>query len=367
MLAVDGRHATGRPTHLRRGEEPLRDDGGVHTSIGRPLAVIIVNWEGIDVLPPCIEALRRQTRSPDEMIVVDNGSADGSLEWARQQADLTVVELGRNTGFAPAANTGIEQAGRADVLLLNNDVQADGRLVEHLLAQLDRAEPRFGFSTARLVRRHDRTIDAAGAFLDVAGVPGHRGMGDDMDAPQHLEPRTVPAACAAATLYRREMLEDIGLFAPSFFAYYEDADLSARAVLRGWRGAYVPEAIAWHEVSATSSRTPGLKQYYGMRNSWWLLIRCLPARLLGPTLVRHLAVHAVWIASAARRGHLRLALRAELDAVRGLRRALHERREIQSRRTASAAEFRRLQVPAQTPLLRRRLTRRRLTRRSRTS
>jgi GT2 family glycosyltransferase len=146
------------------------------------------------------------------------------------------------------------------------------------------------------------------------------------------------SACAGASLYRRALLADIGLFDERFFAYYEDTDLSLRARLAGWQVRYVGAAVVRHDLSATSRAIAGFSRYHCTRNLWWLHLKNLPPSLLirlAPRLVR---LQARWLLEAAREREARVVVRAHRDAMRGLPAALRARRHIQRNRRISAAD-----------------------------
>lgn len=258
------------------------------TGDGAPRAsVIIPNWNGAHHLPVCLDSLRRQRWGPFETIVVDNGSTDASLALLRDYPEVAVVRLAANRGFAGAVNAGIA-AARAEVLvLLNNDTEAEPGWLGALVAGLE-AAPGAGMATSK-VRLFDRrdVLHTTGDTVDRAGQAANRGVWE-VDRGQYDAARWVFGASGAAAAYRRALFDDVGVFEAGFGSYYEDVDLAWRARLRGWRCAYVPDAVVYHKLSATGGGP--LASYHVARNRAWTIVRCYPARLA--------LRHAVRIAAA---------------------------------------------------------------------
>ena len=300
------------------------------------LSVVIPTWDGLELLRGCLTALSQQTRPADEVVVVDNGSRDGTAEALSEQwPDVRVVALPENLGFAGGVNAGIRASTGERVVLLNNDALARPDFLAELLAADARGGPRLGAVTAKVVGDDGRLQDT-GDFLTAWGLAVQRGNGEPDDG-RYDHDLDVTSACGGACLWRREALEDVGLLAEEFFAYFEDLDLGLRARLRGWHVRYAPAAVVVHAVSATSSRIPWFRQYYSTRNLWWLVVRCVPSPQLPSVLARLALWQAKGLAGAARRGQLRTTLRAHRDAARGLPAALRTRRTVQQGRVPDAA------------------------------
>jgi GT2 family glycosyltransferase len=219
--------------------------------------VIIPNWNGRDLIQKCLQALARQTQ-PHRVIVVDNGSVDGSDMLVEQE--FPQVELKRfpdNAGFAGGVNRGIRpalKAGADYIALLNNDAVPEPDWLKRLVQAVE-ADPRAGIVTSKITAQGGRALDSTGDFYSIWGLPFPRGRGE-ADAGQYdgSDLRDVFAASGGASLYRAQMLREIGLFDERFFAYYEDVDLSFRARLAGWKVLYEPRAVVCHAISGTSSR-----------------------------------------------------------------------------------------------------------------
>ncbi len=244
------------------------------------IAVIIVNWNGLDYLQTCLSALLVQTEIAFETLVIDNGSTDGSVQWLQSTyPQVQLIRNSENRGFAEANNQGIRATQGEYVVLLNNDALPSPGWVVSLVAAAD-SNPCVGMvaSQIRLAHAPDR-LDSAGIEVDVLGIAWNRHWG----APVAAEPSTpleVFGPSAAAALYRREMLEEIGLFDERYFAYYEDVELAWRARRAGWRCLYVPAACVLHIHSATASKISGFKAYQIGLNKWRTLFKQYPFKRL---------------------------------------------------------------------------------------
>ncbi len=241
------------------------------------MTVIIPNWNGLRLLPTCLNALRQQTYRDFETIVVDNGSTDGSREFiAREYAEARVVALDSNRGFAPAVNAGI-RAARGDVIvLLNNDTEADPHWLEEIARALNE-NPRAGMVACKLRLFDQRDhLHSAGDFYRVDGIPGNRGVWEE-DRGQYDDARGVFGACGGAAAYRKAMLDEIGGFDEALGSYCEDVDLNWRARLAGYAVAYAPRAMVYHMVSATGGGA--IASFFVGRNFIWLLAKNYPATL----------------------------------------------------------------------------------------
>lgn len=216
--------------------------------------VIVVNWNGKRFLDDCLTALERQTYPNFGVILVDNGSTDGSVEFVRERFPrVDILGLPENVGFAGANNRAMTQAlagGAQYVALLNNDTKADERWLEHLVRVMASGSG-IGICASKMLRMDDpRILDSTGHMFKWGRI-FERGHGE-VDARQYDDKLDIVGACAGACLYRREMLEDIGLFDEPFGSYYEDAELSWRACNRGWRARFVPESVVLHHRGGTT-------------------------------------------------------------------------------------------------------------------
>jgi GT2 family glycosyltransferase len=218
------------------------------------VSVVIVNYNGENLLPDCLNAVYGQTHVPTEIIVVDNASPDKSVEVIRRDHHrVTLLAEPENLFFAAGANRGIAAASGEFILLLNNDCMLDPQYIEMaLIPMLERDD--IGAVTGRIMRIDGATFDAAGQVISRSRKPLDRGYGQ-ADNGQFSEPEEVHSAGGVAPLIRRAMLDDIAVegqwFDEAFVQYYEDLDLFWRARNLGWRSWYTPAATARHYRGAT--------------------------------------------------------------------------------------------------------------------
>jgi GT2 family glycosyltransferase len=305
------------------------------------VTVVIPNWNGERFLDLCLGSLRRQTFSDFETILVDNGSSDGSLSLVEQGfPEVRVLSLGENRGFSAAVNAGIRTSGTEYVALLNNDTEQDRGWLAALVRAAEE-HPEAGFFSSKLVDFHDREIlDGAGDALRLSGLPYRLGHGE-RDRGQFDAPGYVFSACGAAALYRRAMLEDVGLFDEDFVSYCEDGDLSFRAQLAGYRCLYVPDAVVYHMGSAsTGGKRSETATLLGTRNSVSLLVKNLPHSVAPQVAPFFVLGQLGRLLTAAAAGTLGAHLRGLSEARRHLPLMLEKRREIQGRKRISDREIR---------------------------
>lgn len=246
-------------------------------------SIIITNWNGQKWLADCLESLRRQSYPDFEIILVDDGSTDGSAAWvAEHYPEVRLIRLEQHLGFAGANNVGIRAAGGRYIVTLNNDTRADPDWLRELIGGL--AAPDIGMVAAQmLVWDRPDTLDSAGIKVDWAGFGWNLSAGQPANTAACR--RDVFGPCAGAALYRREMLEQIGLFDEDFYTYYEDIDLAWRAQRAGWRCLYVPTARVLHYHSATGGKASPRKIFLLSRNRWWTIAKNVDARDLWWSLV----------------------------------------------------------------------------------
>jgi len=307
------------------------------------VTVVIPNWNGEPFLRLCLGSLRDQSFRAFETIVVDNGSVDGSIALVKEHfPEVNVVPLGENRGIAAAFNAGIEASTAEYVVLLNNDTEQDPGWLEALVLAAE-DHPESGLFASKLVDFHDRRVlDGAGDAMRLGGLPYRLGHGE-RDGVRFDNPGYVFGACAAAALYRRGMLDEVGLFDEDFVSYCEDGDLSFRAQLAGYRCFYVPGAVVYHMGSASTGgkRSPTATRL-GSRNSFSLLVKNLPLSTV-PYILPFFALGQFGrLITAAVTGSLRAHLEGLAGAWRHLPLMLGKRAEIQKRKKISDAEVRRL-------------------------
>lgn len=287
------------------------------------VAVAIPCWNGRRWLDACLESVLGQTRPPDEVIVVDNGSTDGSPEHVRERFPaVRVLELGRNTGFAGAANAGLRAAEAEAVALVNTDVRLEPDWLERACAALEAAPGAASVATKMLDLGDPSLVYDAGDVLRRDGACEQRGRFERDDG-RFDAPGEVFGACAGAALYRRAPVLELGGFEERFFLYLEDADLALRLRLAGWSCVYEP-AVAHHAGEGSGGPPERPVHAWAERNTLLLVARAFPWRWLPLVAGRQ----AGWAWHALRGGRLRSHLRGALSALPLLPAMWRERRAL---------------------------------------
>ena len=236
--------------------------------------IIIPNYNGLSFMEPCFEALEAQTMKDFKILVVDNGSTDGSVEWLKER-EIPSIFLPENTGFSGAVNVGIRAADTPYVILLNNDTKVAPHYVEALERAMDRSEKIFSVSSKMIQMYHPDLMDDAGDMYSILGWAYQRGVGRSVNLYQ--KSCRVFSACAGAAIYRRAVFDEIGLFDELHFAYLEDIDVGWRAKLYGYDNVYCPDAAVYHVGSGTSgSRYNSFKVRLAARNCIYLNYKNMP-------------------------------------------------------------------------------------------
>ena len=302
--------------------------------------VVVLNWNGRAFLGACLQSLLQQTYPDYRVMLVDNGSTDGSRDLIRDEfPEIRLVPLPENRHFAKGSNAGLREALRdpecAYVATLNNDTRVD----PEWLAQLVRhATPDVGMvATKLLFMDRPHVINSTGLAIAPDGSGMDRGW-NQRDEGQYEESYDVFGASAGAALYRREALDSVGIFDEDFLAYYEDLDLAWRIRLRGWQARFAPRSIVYHKFAASFGRGSFLKTYLCERNRIWNLLQNYPWRYVAVGLpwnsARLLAGPLPWhhTRESENEGEARVSDTAKaiaqgrLDAYAGVRRALAKRR-----------------------------------------
>ena len=302
-------------------------------------------------LRECIAGLRNQTRQDFEVIVIDNSGQDRARSL--ELHDARIISMQGNAGFGAAINRAFEQSSAPFLLTLNDDaVPCPGWLAALISAA--QSDTRIGMCASKVCLDHD-TLDSAGMLIYGDGSSKQRGHGEPPDRYSRQEEVLLPSASAA--LYRRAMLEQVGLFDEHFFLYCEDTDLGLRARRAGWRCLYVPQALVEHRYSHSAGRVSALKAYYVERNRIFVAMKNFPLRTLAVLPVRgtmrylsHLRASFGTTGKSARfraesggiAAMIGITVRAHVAFLRAAFRIWKQRRVIRRTARLSAAEFSRL-------------------------
>jgi GT2 family glycosyltransferase len=294
------------------------------------VSVIIVNYNGQGLIIDCLKALERQSFKDFRVVMVDNGSSDGSLDEIRIFLNesllapvVKLIPLGRNLGFAGGNLEGLKHACGEYIALLNNDAAPDKNWLGELVVAMD-SDPMIGICASKLIAYGSDIIDSAGDGFSTSLKGFKRGAGEKTFLYNQRE--FVFGACAGGAIYRRKMIEEIGFLDEDFFLIHEDTDLNFRAQLHGWKVMYVPTAIVYHKVGSSIGKMSPMAVYYSVRNSALvkikniplsLFLRCLPVVILGMV--------SEFIYIAVRHRHPILYFKAKIDAIRMLRVMLKKR------------------------------------------
>lgn len=285
--------------------------------------MVIPNWNGRHWLPECLAALGAQTVAPSQVIVVDNGSDDDSVEYLRaEHPAVTVIPLAANTGFANAANVGIRAARSAYVALVNTDAILSADWIERMAAALDRHENAGSATGKMLVLDNPEEVDDAGDVLRRDGACEQRGRFHRNDGSWD-EPGEIFGACAGAALYRRGPVLDLGGFDDRLFAYLEDVDLAVRLQLAGWRCRYEP-VVALHGGGGSAAALARGHLYLVQRNTLFLVARYFPWRWVPQVAYRQLS----WAWHAACEGRLQRHVLATIASIPLVAAAWRERKTV---------------------------------------
>ncbi|MDJ0839046.1 MAG: glycosyltransferase family 2 protein [Acidobacteriota bacterium] len=243
------------------------------------VSVIVLNWNGREVLPDCLDSLGQCDPPPHEIIVVDNGSTDGSADWLRQDSRPNVrkIFLADNLGYAAGNNVGIRAAEGEVIALLNNDTRVDTDWIGAAMeASDDENVDMIACKTLRM--QQPETMDKAGHLMFPDGM--NRGRGTGQPAGLFDEADEILWPDGSGAFYRKSMLDRIGLLDEDFYLYGEDAELGMRARWAGYRCVYAPRSVIYHHHSAGLGRFAPQKIYYIERNRLWLMLKTFPLSLI---------------------------------------------------------------------------------------
>ena len=240
------------------------------------VTIVIPNYNGKHFMEPCLASLKEQTCQDYKVLVVDNASTDGSLEYMKEHyPEIEVIALDKNYGFSKAVNVGIQHSTTPYVILLNNDTTVDPHYVEEMIKAIERSPRIFSVSSKMIQMYHPELIDSAGDLYTLLGWGVCRGTGRPVS--NYTEADEIFTACAGAAIYRRSAFSKIGYFDENHFAYLEDIDVGYRAKIYGYKNTYCPTALVYHVGSGTSgSKYNSFKVKLSARNNIYLNYKNMP-------------------------------------------------------------------------------------------
>ncbi len=305
------------------------------------VSIIILNWNGKHLLDDCLKSASKQTYPQIEIIVIDNGSNDGSVDYLKQNySDIKIIANNENIGFASAMNIGFREAKGAYLMPLNNDVTMQPTFVEEMVKAAEEAE--VGLVSGKLIKAGaigSEVIDTAGHIMYKNRMP--RNIGEGLHVSQFNKEDYIFGACGAAPLYKREMLEDVAVFGEyydeNFFSFFEDVDLDWRAQIRGWKCKYTPNAIAHHWRGGTAVRRSAIVETHNYKNRYLMMLKndTLPYFFLNLPQILFSDV----VKTGALLFRAPVALTGLFSVIKFLPQTLKKRRYIQSNRKVAASEI----------------------------
>lgn len=297
------------------------------------VSVIVPNWNGLKFIGMCLDSLKLSSFDDFEVIVVDNGSVDGSREWMEEKYPwIRLIKLPRNLGFAIACNRGIQAAKGKYICLLNNDIEVEPDWLTELYQGMER-HPECGMGTTKMMFLDQRDVFYnTGDLFHAWSAGGGRGQGEK-DVGQYENEDYVFGACAGAGIYRRELFEQIGVFDEDFFIFAEDVDLNMRSQLQGYKTVYLPRAKVYHIGTATVGLYSDRYVYLCKRNDVLVLIKNFSLKMYCKNFLSILKHQLDDIKYFSYRGQGIVLLKSKLDALKMLFPMLVRRFRIQCSRT----------------------------------
>ncbi len=307
------------------------------------VSAIIPTWNRAELIELILTNLAEQTRPPDEVIVVDNGSQDDTLHVARRLGAETVA-FPENRGFAVAVNEGIQRSTGEWILILNNDVRLEPDWIERLLASAQ--QENAAFAAGKLLQEDDHaTLDGSWDLVSRAAYAWRCGWGR-RDEGIWCVRRKIRLAPMTAVLFHRRVFDQLGLLETRFESYYEDVDFGVRCALAGFEGIYEPEAVALHSGKATLGKNGARVMYLSARNQVLLLAKHYPAATLRRFAWPIFVGQMLSLATTAKHGHFLAGLRGKTEALyrwHDFRSDLQDASRIEAAISESESEIRELQ------------------------
>lgn len=299
------------------------------------VSVIIPNWNGKHLLKICLSSLQKQTYKNFEIILVDNGSVDGSINYAKRYfPKIKIISLDKNYGFAGAVNKGIKASQSDYLALINNDTEVDKDCLKYLVSAVE-SHPEVGFVAAKMLNFYNRKlIDSAGDYIDMVGHADNIGRGEK-DGQKFNKAGYVFLVSGGGALFKKEVFNKVGLFDEDYFAYFEDVDLCLRAQFQGFKGWLEPKAKIYHIHKATALKNKAFLEYLQFRNMMQTIIKDFPWRLIYKEwlLIFLVNLNTFWFLTS--KGFWLEALKAEIWILWHLPKLLYKRWKVQKSKIVS--------------------------------
>lgn len=295
-------------------------------------SIIIPNWNGKELISICLKSLKGQTFKNFEVIIVDNGSIDGSVEFIEgKYPEFFLIKLDKNIGFSPAVNLGIRSSKGEYIFLLNNDTKVEKSCMFYLVKALD-SHPDIGMVAAKMLQfNNPKIIDSFGDYIDCVGHADNIGFGK-IDGEKFNKGGYVFLVTGGGSIFKKEVFKKVGYFDEDYFAYFEDVDFCLRAQLQGFKAWVEPRAKILHKHKATSNKNRSFLEYLQFRNMMQTIIKDFPKELLLKdfNLIKIVLVNINTVRYLWKEGYFLSALKAEAFILKNLFSLLKKRKEIQS-------------------------------------
>lgn len=313
----------------------------------KDILVVILNYKGWKETLTCVDAVLRQTYSSFHILLIENGSGDESVDKLKhfsKNPKITFVEHSKNLGFAGGVNVGIRKAIEEKypyVALLNNDAIVTKTWLEELVRAQEATDA--SVVTGLLLSGDGKKIESTGDSCSVWGLPFPRQRDEPVE--QAEKSNYVFGGTAGASLYTTALFEDIGLFDETFFAYFEDTDISYRTQLAGHKAYYEKKAVAYHDHGTTSSKIPGFTVYQSFKNLPLFFWKDTPLPIFFITGLRFYAAYTLMYIRAGLRGQFAVATKGVLRSISLFPHVLKERWRIQKMRRVSVTYLKSVLYP----------------------
>ena len=245
------------------------------------VSVVTPNYNGERFLKTFFESLNNDSELIGEVIIIDNGSSDNSKDYINKGTfnfPVKLIENSRNMGFAPAVNQGISNAKHEYIFSLNNDTEVKKGSIRHMVELISSKEDIFSVQAKMLQYNNKDLIDDVGDEYNL--LAWTKKTGENHKSDEYMQVKEIFSSCAGAAMYRKSLLNELGMFDDSFFAYMEDVDLALRSRINGYRNLLCPQAVVYHIGSATSgSRHNEFKVRLAARNNVWVVYKNIPIPL----------------------------------------------------------------------------------------
>lgn len=300
-------------------------------------SVIIPNWNGRSLLKDCLSSLKKQTFKNFEIILVDNGSKDSSVEFVvKSFPEVKIIKLAKNFGFARAINEGVKKSSSEYVVFLNNDTEVDRNWLKNLVRCVKQHPEVISVNSKLLNFKNRRLIDGVGILVNEVGQARSIGW-KNRDQGQFDKPMYIFGATGGAALFKKTDFINVGMFDENYFLYSEEVDFAFRAQFSGYKSIYCPDALVYHKHKSTAKKFPQNIEYWQFRNMTQTIIKDFPTKILLKNWrwLKIILVHLNTIFYQLKNGFFWPPLMTEIWLILHLPYLLMERSKIQSTRKVS--------------------------------